>query len=226
MATAVWSAAGSEYRFRAGGLEGRVDALAPKLALDSCHGQGPVRLELGSVRVRDSQGRDENVPLLASGPYIQEPTLVVPLHLETSAGLEAAARYRGEADGVRIEFRVLTARPVEKLVLEVRCHWETEFRFPLDEGGPAGRRDHDRGAVALAPPAPGEPATTCLLADVGERGGLEVRGSELRYECFGEPLEKGVILVGRFGLVSWPAGLSSGNVRERYRGWRADRTFL
>lgn len=226
MAIAVWSAAGSEYRFRAGEIEGRVDALAPKLTLVPCHGQCPVRLELGSVRFRDSQGRDWNIPLLASGPYIQEPTLVVPLRLESSAGLEAAARYRGEADGVRIEFRVMTLRPVENLVLEVRCRWETEVRFPLDEGGPSERRDHDRWAVALAPPAPGELASTCLLADVGERGGLEVRGSELRYECFGEPLEKGVILVGRFGLVSWPAGLSNENLRERYRGWRADRTFL
>jgi hypothetical protein len=192
--SSAWTAAGTAFRFSAGGLEGTLertdDAKSLRIVMGDWRIGGLGDLQW-KVEGTGDAGTTTPIPDVA---YIQLPYVVAPFVVNSPVGLRLTAFFRATDAGIDADFRLATIETLDNVSLDVQAEWsqgsfrsagiDLNTRFP---GVSAGVLTRNEGSAAL-------------LVDVGEHGEFSPNNEGAELKLFHQSLEKGVILVGRFAL--------------------------
>jgi hypothetical protein len=194
--------------FRCDGFGGRF--FSANESARTLHGQleHPFKADLfslGSLDFEEENGRQGSINPLCKASYIQNPYLIAPQFVEGEPGLHVTAFIRASSDGLDADFRLTTISNLKRAALECDCNWASGLFEPrLDI---LADLDHPKASPGVVVARLNIPAAdpVWMYLDVGEHGGWKVHeediGTEfLQCDLFKQPLEKGVILVGRFAL--------------------------
>jgi hypothetical protein len=193
----AWSTTEGAFSFSAGSLSGVLERLREPSMLTIALEQLRIGT-LGNLAWRlEADGSTGAVHPTPDIAYIQQPYVVAPFVLETPSEFRLTGFFRATDEGVDADFRLATVWPVTNVSLELSAHWPAGGYRPLPElirnrpypcpGVAAGIVEFGSGSVAL-------------LTDVGEHGIFTPTSNGATLQLFNQSLEKGVILVGRFGL--------------------------
>ncbi|WP_145261511.1 hypothetical protein [Planctomycetes bacterium Pan216] len=183
----------------------------------------PKLLEIGPISFQTVAEAVEIQPL-AGAAYVQEPTLVIPLRIESPVGLAGTVRFLVGEEGLDVELRLQTVEPITDLTGIIRTYWSTTApQLPL-AGESTVELGPKRGAIALL----GEAERLGIFADLRETGTAMVEESAraIDYRLFGRPLEKGVVLVGRLALRTIGKEVPVAELEKRHAEWLAGGAFL
>lgn len=151
--------------------------------------------------------------------FVQYPYLVCTQDVSSSVGLRTRVRILAEEGGATVDVELETIEPLDWVELAGRIRLEG-VSLP---GVTQGRLEQDR--IRWCELVRQGATIGALLFDLGENGYADVATSELSVNWFRQPLEKGVILVGRFAVVI-RSEESEEAFRERSQGWLERPTFL
>jgi hypothetical protein len=193
----AWSKTEGGFSFAAGSLTGVLERSAEPSALSIVLDKLRIG-SLGNLSWRlESDGSAGAVHPMPDVAYLQQPYVVAPFVLETPSEFRLTGFFRATDDGVDVDFRLATVRPVTNVSLELQAEWPASGYQPLPEltrnrpypcpGVAVGVVDFGRGKAVL-------------LTDVGEHGVFTPTSDGATLQLFNQSLEKGVILVGRFAL--------------------------
>jgi hypothetical protein len=160
---------------------------------------------LGPIDFAEEAGRQESIAPRCKPGYIQNPYLVAPQLVDSAPGLHLTAFIRASDEGLDADFRLTTVSELKRAALECNCAWPSGICEPRPDL--LAGLDHPKTSqgIALARLQLSDSDAVWMYWDVGEHGMWRVReeaGGVQRLQCnlFEQPLEKGVILVGRFAL--------------------------
>lgn len=214
----IWSAEGSRWSGRTGSLQCEVAPL---------DGGGPLVVvkrgadEVGSLdRVRlaslgnpiEALGALEAAPIVDE-TYVAHDSLIARVQFAHQAKLTLIERFQVTETGFTLELRLQTVLPIDFLALETRFHWSSGWER---------RAAHPLRLSS----ANGPTEDIAVHVDVGEEGTLKIEERQASYSMFRRPLEKGVILVGRWGIESAPSTLLDEQWDRLGRQWLNQRAFL
>lgn len=226
--TAAWQETETGFRFTAGTLVGQVHSRSTVHAhLDNGSPSSPRLLELKDVQIDEESGTSQRYALPANNPYVQGNAAIVPLQIAADVGASASARFLAEDAGLLLEITAQMNRPVSGIQASVLCRFaNARIDLPFVSGG--GRKLDRLGASLVKVNQAG--ASLAIFADIGDDGFLELSdnsvGPSLTYTLFRQPLEKGVILVGRIAVTYWNKTWIESELPEIYRAWFERDTFL
>jgi hypothetical protein len=166
-----------------------------------------IRVELGDIQYLQG-GQARTVHPTSSSILIQEPYVVVPHELTSEVGLRLVVGVMADPEGLMLDARLETIAPIDRvsLSMSVECTdgagWTIQPQSPTPPivGGPT---TIDRWAARQMRLVGQEGPGIGLVTDLGEAGTARTEGGGRRWKLtfFDQSLEKGVILVGRWGLV-------------------------
>jgi len=199
----AWTADGRAFRFTAGPFEGRLERTdAPegfRLILGrfvlNAVGQLHWKMETGC------EGSTDPAPDVA---YLQLPYVVAPFLVNTPAGIRLTAFFRATDLGVDVDFRLATTEPLENVSLDLAVEWPEGGHRPFKSHNAIGPTFFNRRfpGVSAATLIYDDNAGATLFIAVGEHGEFNWNSTGATLRLFNQPLEKGVILVGRLALRS------------------------
>lgn len=224
---AKWTPAESNFQLELNGLgKGTVhvgDGVKLTLAGDASPALQSITLE--TVTLFEEAGDSKRSALAANGPYLQGESLIVPLQTAEDLGAQLTARFLLDEQCVSLEVTAQVNRPIERVQLDI-IHdvggLKPELAFGKDETFRANRQQ--ARVVKLSGPG----SSFAWFTDLGEEGEarLEPGSTSLRYTLFRQPLEKGVILVGRLALLPWDCGWNTAGLAAAYGRWFESDSFL
>lgn len=244
-----WTESTATSHFASPGLRGTahfppesapsLDLSLPVSGKSSAEGELTISLKLGPISYIDTRDQHQMAQpraSAASSAYVQPPALVVPTSLDTAVGLQLSTRFLLDESRHRLdaEFRLQTIQPVQAVSLLVSV--EVGEGLPLQAVESTLNHESSAGGIGVRRKAAiHQIGGALLLADLGESGTYQMaksdRGSLLSYNFFQQSLEKGVILVGRLGLVGPANFLESADegpqqLQNVAGQWFAEHTYL
>lgn len=157
-----------------------------------------LRLRPTSLRFRVEHRADEQVVPIVGSPLIQPPFLITPYEVSSDAGFSLTSFARADSAGLDVDFRLTTTATLEHVALETEWEWSgaSQERLP----GPADSTGASTRSLRLDRFTFENGEHCAIISDPGEFGRTSIVENRLVVELFGEPLEKGVLLVGRFAI--------------------------
>lgn len=229
-AAAAWRPVGSDYVFNVPDLSAKVSnaggrSTAVNLTI-SCtlSSAQSVQLDLEGIAYAPEHGQRTATPFIPIEFLVQQPNLVIVNQIASTVGLRMVIQILAETHGLAVDVRMETVAALDEVelfgTLLLNGMSLDPPRFLGDEPG--------RGPCGYGLRLGDRPVSAAVLFDHGE-GGCRPRrtpvADALAVSWFGQPLEKGVILVGRFAIIA-EAGLQASMLRETYRHWLDRPTFL
>jgi hypothetical protein len=181
---------------------------------------------LGSVEIQECDGETRQSVLAANQPYLQANTLVIPLQTTLPIGVQLTARYLLDERGLNLEVTAQVDRPIQRIELSISFDVnELALELPFGLKPLASSASRKEGRVVKLSRAGN---AWGLFADMGEGGSLRIEPdrSTLQYKFFHQPLEKGVILVGRLSLFPWDQAWDDEELCKTYERWFDSDSFL
>lgn len=183
-------------------------------------------LRIAEVAWRREDGVEGRAAPQPRGAFLQPPAATAPCAIDEALGLELTVRFIPEPEGILGEFRLQTTAGLEYVTLRVESRVPGLVGCVLPLAGDVGvEPDQDwpaanHGVVRL------QASTSRHVAvDLGEWGRVATPPGAPgpRWRFFRQPLEKGVILVGRIAIWTRPPPAA---IEDAYRNWRRRRSYL
>jgi hypothetical protein len=224
--SAAWKLSSQGAEWTSGGLAGQVvvrsTPLGQRLALE-CPELG-VDILLDHVEDDPEVGQTGRSPLVPGTMMIQEPYLVVPHAIESEVGLRVVTQFLAEPGRNTLDLRLETIAPLRSVSVHAHvsltlARWSSSTDFAINASP-------SQAPVWLEIVKAGE-VRGALQMDLGEAGTARILDSDRAdVTLFDQPLEKGVILVGRFALVERKQEESLDAFRRRAAEGLAEATYL
>ena len=222
-----WNLTDGSANWESGGLSGRVlhaqQGQWPTLLVESSLGAG-ISLVFGKLSYSPhGEKAKESFPAPTTF-LIQEPYLVVPHAIASEVGLRMVVQFLAEPGGLTMDVRLETIAPLDNVSLTLDLALTGHHLHTSAAKSHSDR--YSRREIEWADVGEGEKLVGGLVTDLGEGGHAERQGDGWRLVLFDQPLEKGVILVGRWGIVKRGAGVSAASFRQKHQGQLDRPTFL
>jgi hypothetical protein len=219
-----------------GPLQGIVESITstgqqptPGLTLRTGNPPGIV-LELAEIDY--SASRVEHVVRPVGGNiFIQEPFILAPQQITSDVGLRLILGVMADKQGIMMDARLETIAPLERvsLSLSIQLHPDQDCYIRP----PVATWPNDSLVVAGTDARwmhvyQGHTLVAGLVCDLGDAGFAlgDRHGKRWELTLFEQPLEKGVILVGRWGFVPAPRGVSERELHQAGQKLLDRPTFL
>jgi hypothetical protein len=162
---------------------------------------------------------------------VQEPYVIAAQEIASDVGLRLIIGVMADEGGIMLDARIETIAPLERVSLSMSLHVTGAGEGmiePASSRWPVESLVVDRTEAGWMKLRSGENISAAMISDLGEGGfGVGQRnGRRWELTFFEQPLEKGVILVGRWGLVPRLGDQSIEDLREVSARWLARPTFL
>jgi len=211
------------------GLDGRVlrasQGAWPTLAFEGELG-GAWSLVLGKLSFRPHHASTNEAVPIPSSFFVQEPFLVVPQAIASDVGLRMVVQFLAEESSITMDVRLETIAPLDNVSLTLDLSWGgVELTLPPTRSDHSSTRFSRKEAAWFDVSKSGQ----CLggvVTDLGEGGFVERQGDSWRLVMFDQPLEKGVILVGRFGIIGRSPSENAVSFRQNHEKQLERPTFL
>lgn len=225
---AKWTPVESGFQFEAGsfgtGLIHIRDGI--RLAIPGLADTPLDWLAIDGAEIVEESGELKLSSLSANRPYLQSNALIIPLDAPSQLGARFTARYLLDDQSLNLEVTAQVDRPIERIQLGITNQLDgIALELPFGQSAKSGNANRQQGRVVKLS---GRGNTLAVFADMGEGGELRVEssGSTLRYTLFRQPLEKGVILVGRLALFPWDPAWCPEVLQNAYERWFESDSFL
>jgi hypothetical protein len=179
-----------------------------------------------------SQGGVERAVRPTGGSLlVQEPYAIAPQEVASEVGLRLVIGVMVDDDGIMLDARLETIASLDRVSLSMSVHVTgngTGMIEPASSRWPGKSLVIDRTEARWMKIGSEGNLSAAMISDLGEGGfGVGQRdGSRWELTFFEQPLEKGVILVGRWGLVPRLGDRTEEELREVSARWLARPTFL
>lgn len=223
----AWHLDHEHAHWSAGTVQGRVDFAKNDLTIDVDAG---ARLKVcpGSIFYRPVGESVKTVQPVGTRGLVQEPYLVVPCILPTEVGLRLVSQVLVEPDAVTMDFRIETIAPLDDLSMELTLNVQEGTVHPCDSTWTSVAGRLTRRELHALDLRQGNEVVATFRTDLGEggHGELDQDQAKVHITFFEQPLEKGVILIGRWGVIRRLPDESEEKFYTRQAGWLERRTFL
>lgn len=219
-----WKKSERGHHWQGGRLAGCVSRAGdPDAAgLDIHFDVGPaqsLRLQLGNAIYQPTGGQPTRTMPSPTEYFVQQPYLVAKHGVASSVGLHLKASLLAEANSLILDVEMETIDPLDNVELGGRLAF-TGIATPSD-----AHHRVEKAELRWQNLMRGNELVGALLFDTGESGFAEVTPTGLDLTWFRQPLEKGVILVGRFAVVR-RGDEAPEEFQEMYADWLERPTFL
>lgn len=175
-------------------------------------------LQFEDIRYRVPEGQTEIARPASSSYLVQEPYVVMPQRLESDVGLRMIAQVLRAEEGVIVDVRLETIADLESVILSASFGQangpSTALRTIQTDTRPIMEMLDDNEIVGIA------------VGDLGEAGRVNSTPNGVNLSFFDQSLEKGVILVGRWGVIPRRPHESTSSLRERASHCLRQASFL
>lgn len=223
-----WQLAGHTARWDGGGLRGEVVGEKGKSLGARIEVGGSVRITWGAIRFRAVGGSEESTLPTVAGLHVQQPYLVVLHEVTSSVGLRLVVQLLAEPGAITMDLRLETVAPLDQVSFAMNLECAELSLRPEEAYWPRTGNEFTRREFHRAELRGGAGVAAGFVTDLGEqgRGVLRDEGKRAELVMFDQPLEKGVVLIGRWGIVRRPPEMSAATFRQMETEWLGRRTFL
>lgn len=162
---------------------------------------GEWSLVLGKLAFRPQNFPANEVFPTPSSFLVQEPYLVVPQAIASDVGLRMVVQFLAEPASITMDVRLETIAPLDNVSLALDLSWGEVTLRPKSTDGDTSAQHFSRTESSWFDVFHGERSVGAVVTDLGEGGFVDRQAGTWRLVMFDQPLEKGVILVGRFGII-------------------------
>jgi hypothetical protein len=188
-----------------------------------------------TVRLGDLEyahdGIDKAVRPIGQTLFVQEPFVLAPQEIASDVGLRLIVGVLAQEDGIIMDARLETIAPVDRVSLSLSVLLDDSSAgslCPSTAGWPQESLVVDGPEARWMEFRHGNEIVGAVAADLGEAGFVVGQRDGKRWEVtfFEQSLEKGVILVGRWGLLARPPAVSASAFRQQATAFFSRPTFL
>jgi hypothetical protein len=187
---------------------------------------GEISVVLGKLDYQPHEGKRHEVFPTPSPFFIQEPYLVAPQAISSDFGLGMVVQFLSEPGSLTMDIRLETIAPLDRVSLGFDVSTNGMKLVPKSDRDPPNDGRYSRRQAEWWDVFKGEVMTGGIVTDLGEGGYAERQGDNWRMVMFDQPLEKGVILVGRLGFIRRHQKESQISFRQKHKKQLDRPTFL
>lgn len=187
---------------------------------------GEWSLVLGKLSFRPQHSSANEAFPTPSTFLVQEPYLIVPQAVASDVGLRMIVQFLAEPTSITMDVRLETIAPLDNVSLALDLSWGEVTLHPKSEGCKPSAQHFSRKESSWFDVIHGEGSVGAVVTDLGEGGYVEREADSWRLVMFDQPLEKGVILVGRFGIIRRASNEDLVSFRKNHEKQLERPTFL
>ena len=176
-------------------------------------------------------GGERAVHPVGGSLLVQEPSVIAGQEVASDVGLRLVIGVMADEVGIMLDARLETIAPLDRVSLSMSVHVMGDGMGTIEPESsrwPGKSLVIDRTEARWMKVRRGGNLSGAMISDLGEGGFAVGQRDGKRWELtfFEQPLEKGVILVGRWGLVPRLGDQPEKELREVSARWLARPTFL
>lgn len=229
MAIGTWTLIENGAVSETGGLAGRAVRASqgawPTLVFEGKLG-GDWSLVLGKLSFLPHDLTSNEAFPTPSTFLVQEPYLVVPHAIASDVGLRMVVQFLAEPSAITMDVRLETIAPLDHVSLALDLSWEGVDLSPQSKHAGTSSDRFSRKEASWFDAFKGGECIGGVVSDLGEGGYVEREANSWRLVMFNQPLEKGVILVGRFGIIGRGSNEDAVSFRQNHEKQLERPTFL